>query len=147
MVATLAQAVRILSDGDYTIGPEGTISTEDAAILEEMIADEIARKDPGFSPAELVRFKAYYILDILTNSDGIGNITEKKVKDVSWKVSSRTAKGSTSLWMDFAEKMVSGFSNGKMPSGVARCDAYVHGLDSTTIDQYGEPALSEQPYE
>lgn len=145
MTVSIAQAVRILSNGKYTIGPEGTISTEDFVLLEELIADEVAIKDPGFSTAELVRFKAYLVLDILSNTSGMGNIIEKKVKDVSWKLARSSIKGSTSMWMDFAEKMIAQHGRSISPSGVARCDAYVHGLDSTTIDQYGEPSYSEQP--
>lgn len=132
--------MRILSNGKYTVGPEGTISTADADLLESMIADEVSRKDPGFSASELVRFKAYMILDILSNSSGTGNIIEKKVKDTAWKVARSSVKNSTSVWMDFAEKMISNFGNSTMPAGTARCDAYVHGLDSTDVEQYGEPS-------
>jgi hypothetical protein len=145
VVATLEQVIRVLSSGKYTIGTDGTITSEDAAILEELLADEIRQKDPGFSAIELVRFKAYLILDILANSNGTGNIVEKKVNLVSWKVARSQIKGSSSVWYDFAEKMIANHRMGKMPSGVARSDSYVHGLDSTDVAQYGDPAYSEQP--
>ncbi|HEX2955693.1 MAG TPA: hypothetical protein VHO70_02610 [Chitinispirillaceae bacterium] len=145
MVATIAQVVRVLSKGKYTIGPEGTISSEDAEILEELLADEVSRKDPGFSAAELVRYKAYLILDVIVNSGGTGNIVEKKVKDTAWKIARSSIPRSTSVWYDYSEKMIAQHSGNVMPSGVARSDAYVHGLDSTDIAQYGDPASSEQP--
>lgn len=140
MTVTIAQAVRILSKGTYTIGPEGTISTEDELLLEEMLADEISRNNPGFSASELVRYKAYLILDILANTPGIGMITEKKVNLVSWKIAKSSNKNATSMWSDYAAKMIAEFGKGTMPSGVARSDAYAHGLDSTDVEQFGIPS-------
>ena len=145
MTVTLIQAVRILSKGKYTIGPEGTISTEDAALLEEMIAGEVARKDPGFSTADLIRYKAYLILDILSNTGGTGNIVEKKVKDVAWKIAKSSNKGSTSMWYDYAEKMIAEFGKTTMPAGVSRSDAYFKGFDSNPVDVSGEPSFTERP--
>lgn len=139
-MTTLAQAVRVLSQGKYSIGPEGTVSTEDAAILEGLLASEIARKDPGFSADELVRFKAYHILDALSNSAGTGTIVEKKVKDVQWKLAKPIGKDSSSIWMDYANIMISKFGKSTMPQGVTRCDSYIHGLDSTEVIQYGDPS-------
>ena len=142
MVVTVAQAVRILSKGLYSIGPEGTISTEDALLLEELMAGEVSRKDPGFTAAELVRYRAYLILDVLSNSSGMGIIVEKKVNLVAWKLAKSSNKGSTSMWSDYAAKMIAEFGKGTMPSGVMASDAFMHGLDSTEITQYGEPSLS-----
>lgn len=141
MTATVAQAVRILSKGKYSIGPEGTISTEDAAVLEELLADEVSLKDPGFSPTELVRFKAYLMLDVFANSPGTGNIIEKKVNLVAWKVARSSVKGTTSVWFDLAERMILNHGKSIVPSGVERCDSTVKGLDSTEIEQYGEPSI------
>ncbi|MCK9310677.1 MAG: hypothetical protein M0P26_00200 [Bacteroidales bacterium] len=145
MAITVPQAVRILSKGKYTIGPEGTISTEDYTVLEEFIAEEAVKKDPGFSAVDLVRYKAYLILDILSNTGGTGFITEKKVKDVSWKIGKSNNKGSTSLWYDFSERMIADFGKSTMPAGVSRSDSYFQGLDSNPIDVTGEPAYSERP--
>lgn len=145
MTVTVPQAVRILSKGKYSIGPEGTISSEDYALLEELIAEEVNRKDPGFSATDLVRYKAYLVLDILSNTGGTGFITEKKVKDVSWKIGKSSNKGSTSLWYDYAEKMIAEFGKSTMPAGVARSDAYFQGLDSNPVDVTGDPAYSERP--
>lgn len=144
MTVTLAQAIRVLSNGKYSVGLDGTISSEDATVLETLLAPEVERLDPGFSADELVRFKAYLMLDALSNSSGNGSIVEKTVKDVRWKIKSPK---SSSQWMEYAEKMLSGHSKSYSPSGVARCDAYVTGLDSTAITQYGEPAYSEEPQE
>jgi hypothetical protein len=140
MTVTVPQTISILSNGKYTVGPGGTVSTEDEAILESLIADEVARKNPGFSETELVRYKAYLILDILSNTPGMGSIVEKKVNLVSWKIAKSSVKGSTSVWMDFAERMISGFGTATMPAGVSRADAYVNGLDSTEVAQYGGPS-------
>lgn len=145
MTVTVPQAVRILSKGKYTIGPEGTISSEDYALLEELITDEVNRKNPGFSATDLVRYKAYLILDILSNTGGTGFITEKKVKDVSWKISKSGNKESTSIWYDYAEKMIAEFGKTTMPAGVSRSDAYFQGLDSNPVDVSGDPAYSERP--
>jgi hypothetical protein len=140
LTITLAQAVKVLSNGKYTIGIGGTISDDDAAVLVSLLIGEITRKDPGFSTDELVRFKAYHVLDALANSPGLGTIVEKKVKDVQWKIAKPSGKHSTSLWMDYADKMIAQFGKNTMPAGVARCDSLVQGLDSTVIEQYGDPS-------
>ncbi|MDD2299234.1 MAG: hypothetical protein PHN69_04075 [Candidatus Pacebacteria bacterium] len=145
MTVTVPQAVRILSKGKYTIGPEGTISSEDYALLDELIAEEVSRKDPGFTATDLVRYKAYLILDILSNTGGTGFVTEKKVNLVSWKISKSDVKGSTSLWYDYAEKMISEYGKNTMPAGVSRSDAYFQGFDSNPVDVSGDPANSERP--
>ena len=140
MTITLAQAVKVLSNGRYTIGIGGTISDDDAAVLESLLIGEITRKDPGFSANDLVRFKAYHMLDAIVNSPGLGTIVEKKVKDVQWKLAKPTGKNSTSLWMDYADKMIAQFGKTTKPMGVARCDSQAQGLDSTVIEQYGDPS-------
>lgn len=145
MTVTVPQAVRILSKGKYTIGPEGTISSEDYALLDELIAEEVSRKDPGFTATDLVRYKAYLILDILSNTGGTGFVTEKKVNLVSWKIAKSDVKGSTSLWYDYAEKMIAEYGKNTMPAGVSRSDAYFQGFDSNPVDVSGDPAYSERP--
>lgn len=137
MAATLYQAIRVLSKGKYTVGPEGTISSEDAAILEELLADEINRRNPGFAGSDLIRFKAYHMLDAIVNFAGSGTIIDKTVKDTRWKVATPKA---SSQWMEYADKMIAGYRNGLMPTGVARCDSEMAGFDSSTIQQYGEPS-------
>lgn len=143
MAVTLYQAIRILSKGKYSVGPEGTMSTEDAVLLDELIEPEVVAKDPGFSAAERIRYKAYLFLDVMANTGGTGNIVEKKVKDFQWKVAQSKTKNSTSTWYDFAERMLADFGGSVAPSGVARCDSDAKGFDSTSITQYGEPAYSE----
>jgi hypothetical protein len=145
MTVTVPQAVRILSKGKYTIGPEGTISSEDYVLLEEFIAEKVKRKDPGFSVTDLVWYKAYLVLDVLSNTGGTGVVTEKKVKDVSWKIGRSDIKGSTSVWYDCAEKMISDFGKSTMPAGIARSDSYFQGLDSNPVDVTGDPAFAERP--
>ena len=139
-MATLAQSIRIFSNSKYTVGIGGTISSDDLLTLQELVAGDLSRMNPGFEGADLIRLEAYLILDILSNTGGIGNIVEKKVNLVSWKVSRSTVKGSTSVWYDLAERMISEFGKTTMPAGVSRADAYVNGLDSTEIEQYGGPS-------
>lgn len=140
MTITLAQAIRVLSKGKYTIGLEGTITTEDATALSEMLEPEVTRLNPGFTGSELMRFRAYLFLDTLTNFAGNGVVVEKTVKDTRWKIKSPTA---SSQWMEYANKMIEEFGGTVAPSGVSRSDAGVRGLDSNNVEQYGDPSESE----
>lgn len=140
MTVTLAQAVRVLSKGKYSIGPEGTIPTEDATILDEMLTPEINRINPGFTGSELMRFRAYLFLDAFVNSPGNGVITEKTVKDTRWKIKSPTA---SSQWMEYAQKMIAGYGVSKAPAGTSRADSDMRGLDSNRVEQSGEPAETD----
>lgn len=142
-MTNLRQAVRILSKGKYTIGPEGTITSEDAVILEELLTADINRRNPGFTGSDLIRFKAYFILDALSNSSGTGQVIEKTVKDTRWKVAKSSGQ---SIWMDYIDQMIAEYhkarSDNFVPSGVSRCDSTVKGFDNSEIKQYGEPSES-----
>lgn len=140
-MSTVAQAVRVLSKGKYTIGPEGTITNEDFSVLLDLLSSEITRRNPGFTGSELVRFQAYFVLDSLANSSGAGQVIEKTVKDVRWKTST---PNNSSQWMDYVDQMISEYSKPKacsmVPVGVARCDSTVKGFDNSTVKQYGSPS-------
>jgi hypothetical protein len=137
-MTNIAQAVRILSRGKVTVGPEGTISSEDLDILLGMLQPEIDRMNPGFTGSELSRFSALFVLDSLSTQSG--NIIEKQVNDTRWKVA--PAK-SSSQWMDKILLMIASFHSttySVIPTGVARCDSLMTGFDNTEITQYGDPS-------
>jgi hypothetical protein len=127
-MTNIAQAVRILSGGKITVGPEGTISEEDLDVLLGLLQPEIDRMNPGFTGNELLLFTGYYCLDALETRNG-AQVVEKQVKDTHWKVARPT---SSSTWMDKAQLMIKKFTyNSFVPSGVARCDSTVKGFDNT----------------
>ena len=140
-MSSVAQAVRVLSKGKYSIGPEGTITTEDFNVLLGLLSGDITRRNPGFTGSDLIRFQAYFVLDALATSSGSGQIIEKTVKDTRWKTST---PANTSQWMDYVDQMIAEYSKPKactaIPAGVARCDSEMKGFDSTEPKQYGEPS-------
>jgi hypothetical protein len=135
-MTNIAQAVRILSRGKVTVGPEGTISSEDLDGLLELLQPEINRMNPGFTGSELNRFSALFVLDSISPE----NIIEKQVKDTRWKVA---PPKSSSQWRDKILLMIASFQSttySVIPSGVARCDSLMKGFDNTVITQYGDPS-------
>jgi hypothetical protein len=142
----LATAIRVLSKGKYTVGPEGTVTSEDLAALEGLLAGDIELMNPGFTGEALIRFKAYFVLDTLDTASGDSMIIQKMVKDVNWKV--KPSK-SSSIWMDKVFSMITLFKNyvrnDTAYAGVVRADSEMKRLqfDNTGSPQYGNPSKEE----
>lgn len=144
-MSSLAQMIGLVSKGEYTYGPGCKYSTSDLSLLESSTAGTVNRLNtPGFSGDELLLFKTYIILDLLTG--GTGQIVEKTIKDASWKLQSSK---SSSGWMDKALAMIAYSKNGIAISisftGVERSDAVMERLwlDNTGYPQYGNPNKEE----
>jgi len=99
MTLTIPQAIQGMYD-DYA-----EITDTDIAILEELVADDVTRLDPGFTGNSLVKFTACLMLDLWINRPGTGPVTEEKTKDYSYK----SKVENSSYYMDKALKMVSDF--------------------------------------
>ena len=99
MTLTVKQAIQGMYE-DYE-----EVTDADIAILEELVADDVTRLDPGFSGNSLIKFKACLMLDEWVNRPGTGPVTEEKIKDYSYK----SKVENSSYYMDKALKMVSDF--------------------------------------
>ena len=136
---TLADVIETVST--YKVGDTTTdnISNAQLTLLTSLTSATVTRMNPGFTGDELLLFRAYIILDIWENRSGKGQITEKTVKDTRWAVK---ASSSTSVWMELAKTMIVEYKQEKSvtvcPSGVARCDSTMKGLDSTEMQQWGD---------
>lgn len=135
----LADVIETVST--YKVGDTATdnISNAQLTLLSALTSAQVTRLNPGFTGDELLLFQAYIILDRLENRSGKGQITEKTVKDIRWAVKSTS---STSVWMDLAKEMISQYKENNSitlyPSGVARNDSLMKGLDSTEVSQWGD---------
>jgi len=134
---TLADVIETVSS--YTVGYSEDISLDQLDLLTSLTSALVTRMNPGFTGDELLLFQAYLILDRWENRTGKGQITEKTVKDTRWKVKTTT---STSTWMDLAKQMIADYKENASvsvyPSGVARSDSLMKGLDSTEPTQWGD---------
>jgi hypothetical protein len=145
-MATLPQVINVLSNGKFTVGANGNVSTDQLSVLEEIVADDVAQANPGFTGNQLLTFKSCYILHILDNNKGSGQVIEKTVKDTRWKLQSF---GGTSYWMTYAANMVAQFKSNAVYniafSQVLRSDAVMERLqlDNTGSPQYGDPSRGE----
>lgn len=135
----LADVIETVST--YKVGDTATdnISNTQLTLLSALTSAQVTRLNPGFTRDELLLFQAYIILDRWENRSGKGQITEKTVKDTRWAVKSTS---STSVWMDLAKEMISGYKENSSvtlyPSGVVRSDYDMKGLDSTEPTQWGD---------
>lgn len=96
---TIQQAIQGMYD-DYA-----EITNADIAILEELVADDVTRLDPGFTGNSLIKFTACLMLNEWINRPGTGPVTEEKIKDYSYK----SKVESSSYYMDKALKMIADF--------------------------------------
>lgn len=132
-MVNLAQSVMLISE--YTVGPDGDISTEQLANMSELTADTITTYDPGFTPNQRLLFQTYLILNLWESREGGGGVSSEKVLDTAWTSNIETS----SIWMDNARRMVVDFRAIKkynvVPMGVRRCDTHMDRLrfDNTEL--------------
>jgi hypothetical protein len=144
-MSSLAQLINLVSKGEVTFGAGCKYSITELNLLESSTLGTVNRMNtPGFTGDELLLFKAYIILDVITS--GSGQLIEKTVKDVRWKVQPGR---SSSTWMDKALAMIDNAKNVNVSTTaftqVERSDAVMRSLqmDNTGSPQYGNPGKTE----
>lgn len=132
MTLTTAQAIQGMYE-DYA-----EITGADIAILEELVADDVTRLDPGFSGNSLIKFKACLMLNEWVNRPGTGPVTEEKIKDYSYK--SKVER--SSYYMDKAHQMIADFAEkNRIDSSLEaahRADSTMQELSEHSFEEYYE---------
>lgn len=128
LVLTIQQMITALSK--YTVGPGGDITSEELAVLREVVAGELSRLDPGFVANDRLRLEAYLILNAYESEDT--GIKQERIKDHTWTY---TDTSSGSHWMDAALLFINSFRSQEMLDfgGVERCDAEMRSMASDRI--------------
>ena len=140
-MVSLGQTIMLISE--YTVGLEGDISLTQLSQLRELVADEVAHNDPGFSPTQRILFEAYYILDLWEcRPPDAGGVVSETVLDTKWTVNLQTS----SIWKDNALRMRDDFRAqtqfNRVPHGACRHDHHMDNLrfDNTVLSRYrGHP--------
>ncbi len=130
MTLTIQQAIQGMY-GDYA-----EITDDDITILEELVADDVTRLDPGFIGNSLVKFKTCLMLDWWVNRPGTGPVTEEKIKDYSYK----SKVGSSSYYMDKALQMIADFAERNRVDSTldiaCRSDSVMPELSEHSFEEY-----------
>lgn len=132
MTLTISQMIEAISD--YSVSTD--ITSTRLTALQQVVAGDLSRMDPGFSGDDLTELEAYLVLDRFETRNSDDNIESEKIKDHTWKF---RASSSSSSWMDKALFKISQYNQNVSSCGcVEHADSVMSSMaaDMIEIEKY-----------